>query len=384
MRRIFCTTVVACLLVATTAGTPITAQQDERAVDVAICLDISGSMGGLIDAARQRLWSIVNLLATAEPTPKVRVALLTFGHPDNGARNGWVRVESPLTEDLDQVSARLFALEAKGGAEFVGRVIKTATEQLDWSESPDALKMIVVAGNESTHQDPEVLTHDTCLEATRSEITVSAIYCGNVDHPDALTWEEVARMGQGTYATINHKTAPLYSGTPFDEELAKLSASLNRTYVPLGAAGREKKALQAKQDMNAGSVNSAIAASPAVTKAGSLYKAEWDLIDALDSGQLTWDALDFDDLPQELRELSLAELEAHVEQLRFERNELRARIMALAGQRNAELASREERLEEAGQGDFGRALGSTIREQAERRGFRFPEPERKLEPKRGR
>ncbi len=42
-----------------------------RTIDLAICLDTSGSMSGLIEAAKQKLWAIVNDLALVEPTPRL-------------------------------------------------------------------------------------------------------------------------------------------------------------------------------------------------------------------------------------------------------------------------------------------------------------------------
>jgi len=114
-----------------------------RPVDLAICLDTSGSMDGLIDAARRNLWAIVNDLALADPAPRLRVALLTFGNDGHEAERGWVAIDSGFTDDLDKISQQLFALKTNGGTEFVGRVLKTAVEELQWSADPQALRLIV-------------------------------------------------------------------------------------------------------------------------------------------------------------------------------------------------------------------------------------------------
>ncbi len=120
----------------------------QRVVELALCLDTSGSMSGLIDSARQKLWAIVNEIGRAEPAPVLRVALLTFGNNGHEPSDGWVRIESPFTSDLDLISQRLFALTTNGGTEYVGRVHQSAG-RLDWSPADDVLKLIVVAGNES-------------------------------------------------------------------------------------------------------------------------------------------------------------------------------------------------------------------------------------------
>ena len=83
-------------------------------------------MQGLIDAARAKLWAVVNDLALARPQPRLRVALLTYGNDGHQAENGWVRLDVPFTTDLDLVSQNLFALTTNGGTELVGRVIQRA------------------------------------------------------------------------------------------------------------------------------------------------------------------------------------------------------------------------------------------------------------------
>ena len=131
---------------------PAPAPAKPRPVDLVICLDTSGSMEGLINAARQKLWSVVSELATAKPTPDLRVALLTYGSPGN-VEAGHVVLQSDLTRDLDLISEKLFALTTSGGREYVGRVVWHALEHLTWSDG-DAVKLLFVAGNESADQDP--------------------------------------------------------------------------------------------------------------------------------------------------------------------------------------------------------------------------------------
>ncbi len=102
---------LALLFLATAAGlglsTTLGAQKaldERRHVDLAICLDTSGSMRGLLDSARQSIWAIVNDLALAKPAPRLRIALLTFGNDGHSKANGWVRVDTGFTGDLDLVS----------------------------------------------------------------------------------------------------------------------------------------------------------------------------------------------------------------------------------------------------------------------------------------
>src|SRR3954454_1563237 len=127
-----------------------------KPIDVAICLDVSNSMDNLIGSAKKKLWDIVNDLARAKPTPRLRVALYSYGNDGYDPKTGWVRKELNLTGDLDKVSEKLFALTTNGGTEYVGRVCRDALAGLKWSEDKGALKIMFVCGNEPATQDPEV------------------------------------------------------------------------------------------------------------------------------------------------------------------------------------------------------------------------------------
>ena len=66
--------------------TPAVANED--VIELAICLDTSGSMDGLINSARQTLWTIVNDHAEAERTTALRGARLSYGGDGRNAGNG--------------------------------------------------------------------------------------------------------------------------------------------------------------------------------------------------------------------------------------------------------------------------------------------------------
>ena len=43
--------------------------QENAIIDVAFCLDTTGSMSGLIEGAKQKIWTIVNTVNGAQPKP---------------------------------------------------------------------------------------------------------------------------------------------------------------------------------------------------------------------------------------------------------------------------------------------------------------------------
>ncbi len=341
-----------------------------RRVDLVIALDTSGSMQGLINAARQKLWDIVNEIARAKPTPVLRVGLVTYGS-QGSEQDGYVRVRSDLTTNLDAIYGKLFELSTSGGTEYVGRAVHRATRELSWDRSRRTLKQIFIAGNESADQDRAVRSSLAARAARKRGIFVNAIYCGAKRSGDVPSWRAVATSGGGIFASIDHNRGTVNIATPYDAKLKALSARLNRTYVGYGARGRARSAMQAKQDRNAASVHSSVAASRAKAKASAVYRNDdWDLVDARKGGKLG-EIRRRGALPAKLRKLSKKQLKGYLDQLERERKQLRQRINAVSSKRRAyvagEMKKRGTRTDQA----FDEALKRGIRVQAKKMGFRM-------------
>ena len=340
-----------------------------KPIDLAICLDISGSMDGLINAARQNLWAVVNDLATLQPAPTLRVALLTFGCSAHDAAKGWVKVETDFTTDLDLVSQKLFALTTNGGEEYVARVLQAAVAQLHWSPGQDGLKLLFVAGNESAEQDKAVDCAEMCKLAIGRGIVVNSIYCGNPADELAPAWRTVAKLADGQFSAIE-KDNTLVIVTPFDAQLAELSVAMNPTYVPYGAQRDGWTLNQSAQDGNASSLNSAAAAMRCQTKASGLYwNAHWDLVDACVDPMFKLEAVKKEDLPEALRTLAVPELRAHIDAQRKKRDELKAKVAEIGKQRDAFVLAEQKKLGAAGDKQFETAVLEAVRQQAAARGF---------------
>jgi len=346
-----------------------------RVVEIAICLDTSGSMDGLINAARQKLWSVVNDLATARPTPTLRVALLTYGNDGHAQENGWVMVNAELTEDLDKISEMLFALTTNGGTELVGRVIQSSIEELEWTPSEDALKMIIVAGNESADQDTEVPFRDMCKKAIEMGVMVNSIYCRY--HGDDATipsgWEEVARLADGQYATIDQNNTAVVIATPLDDSLIELSTLLNATYIPFGTGGQAGWANQQAQDDNALTINKAAAASRAQTKGSGIYGCSWDLVDACFMYEQNIEEVPEEDLPDNLRAMTMDERKAYVADMKAKREALQKKINDLNAERQQYVIAEQKRQAERGVDQFDLIIQTAVRDQARAKGFEIIE-----------
>ena len=342
-------------------------------IELVICLDTSGSMNGLIDAARAKIWDIVSDLATATPTPKLRVALLTYGNDGLVVENGWTNIETEFTENLDVVSQKLFALTTNGGTEYVGRVIDRATTSLAWGKSDDTLKILVVAGNESADQDPTVKYPDACKRAIENGIVINSVYCGAPTDDVAPGWKDVAKLADGHFASIDQNNGTVVVATPFDEEFVGLSTTLNTTYVPYGKGGAWNSGNQMEQDNNAAKVSGSIAAQRCVTKGGALYdNCGWDLVDACKDEKFVLADVKDEELPEAIRGKSLDEKKAYVAAKCKERDDVQKRVAELGVSRAKFVAEEIAKRKGSDKSSFDRAIRDAIRAEATARGFTFP------------
>lgn len=347
----------------------------EGHVDLAVCLDTSNSMDGLINAARTKLWDVVNTLATARPRPILRVALYEYGNARLEGETGWVRRVLGLTDDLDTVYKELMALRTSGGEEYVARVVTRAAADLDWSADKRALKIIVVAGNEPATQDPRIRHVDAAKQAITAGIVVNTIFCGPHAEGVQTGWAEVARAADGRYASIEQDRT-FTVATPVDGKLIALGAELNQTYVPYGAAGREGAANQVAQDRNAAAVAPAAGAQRAVAKGSALYtNARWDLVDAAQDEAFKLEDVPEADLPEELRDMTPAERRGHLDRLRGRRMRLQEEIRELAKEQRRFIEAERARQADTADAGLDTALVAALTEQAAAKGFTFDRPE---------
>lgn len=364
------------------------AAADGKPIDLVLCLDVSGSMNGLIDSAKVKLWDIVNELARLKPTPNLRVALYSYGHTTYPAANGWVRKEVDLTADLDDVYKALNGLTINGGNEYVARVSKAALGEQKWSTDPGALKLIFVAGNEPVNQDKEVTLDAVADLAKKNGVIVNTIYCGAGGSPEAKGWEAFAGLCGGRYMNIdmNRAVRQVTIKTEFDDDILKLGEKLNGTYVAYGRDGKKGAENQIAQDKNAFNAPAAkgpgggfgggggVAIARAQTKATDLYRnSQWDLVDRMKDKDFDLAKIKDEDLPDELKKLKPEERLDYLKKKQAERADLQKQILDLSAKRqkvlDAESAKQPRTDAEKALDD---AVKATIRDQAKAKGFEVP------------
>lgn len=344
-------------------------------VDVAILLDTSNSMDGLISQAKSQLWTIVQQFAKAKKdgqTPIVRVALFEYGNTRLPASEGYIRQVVPLTDDLDKLSESLFGLTTSGGDEYCGQVIQEAVKRLDWSKEPNGYKAIFIAGNEPFSQG-SVDYHDACKHAIEKGVVVNTIHCGTSQEGIAGGWQEGAKLAEGEFFNIDQDRTVVEIDCPQDKIIIKLNADLNRTYLWYGAAAEQKSFAenQVAQDANATSAGLSVASSRAVAKANAAYRNfNRDLVDTLSEDREILRKVKTEELPKELQSLGPKEREDYVRKMATKRAEIQAEINRLAGERDKYIATERARLASGpDKNTFGDVTVEVIRKQLAKCGF---------------
>ncbi len=322
---------------------PVASESAQPRIEVVFVLDTTGSMSGLIAAAKEKIWSIANTLATAQPAPQIEMGLV--GYRDRG--DAYVTKHLALTEDLDAVHAFLMGFQAGGGGdgpESVNQALHEAVTKMDWSTDEQTYRVIFLVGDFPPHMDysDDVKYPQSCKRAAERGITINTIQCGAMPLTTPI-WAEIARKAEGEFFRVEQSGGAIVASTPFDAELGVLSRDLDGTRIYYGSA--EEMALQMDREqvgaaLYEGASSQAIAAR-VIFNASAAGKDNFaggkELVDDLVSGRVVWRDLKDEELSEAVRKMSLPEREAHVKKMTQRRAQLHKQIAELSAQRQAHI-----------------------------------------------
>ena len=316
-------------------------------IQVAVLLDVSNSMDGLINQAKAQLWNMVSVLGKAEcnqGTPQLEIALYEYGRPDNGASRGYIRQINGFITDLDQLSKNLFNLTTNGGLEYCGKVMYNALTEINWDTSSSSYKTIFIAGNEDFLQG-DVSFSKACDEARKRNVVVNTIYCGDRMQGIREHWNVGSECGQGSYTNINQNSRVDEIPTPYDSTLFVLNDRLNATYIGYGSRAMAGAAQQAEVDkLNMAYSQGVAARRVAVKGKKEIYSnGDWDLVDARKADSTIISKVDMKTLPAELKHLSREQLKQHVDKKSREREQIQQEIAAVSNRRDAFIAEQKKK-----------------------------------------
>jgi hypothetical protein len=333
-------------LVFTKATSQAIAPEQARKIQVAILLDVSGSMDGLIEQAKSQLWNMVTVLGKAKcgtKMPGIEIALYEYGRTTNDAKLGYVKQLSGFTTDLDKLSAILFSLRTDGGDEFCGHVIKSSLDELGWDAGEGNYKVIFIAGNEDFLQG-DIKYTDACAIARQKGIIVNTIYCGDKQRGVAEHWNLAGECGQGSFTNIDQNAKEEEIATPYDSAMYVMNGKLNGTYVSYGENGVVSRGLMSQMDEANESLGKNASLGRTSAKATRAYNnAGWDLVDANFQDSTIIEKIDTITLPGNLRNKSRKEIRAYVEEKAKERSAIQKEIGNLNALRNSYITEERKR-----------------------------------------
>ena len=348
-------------------------QVTSSAIDVdaqiALILDTSGSMNGLLEQAKSQLWNIVNELASAKKDNEpinFEIALYEYGNDGIPASHSYVRRVTEFTSDIDLISKELFGLSTNGGNEYCGAAIGQSLTQLNWSSLAN-LKTIYIAGNESFDQGG-IPYQDVCLAAQLNDITINTIFCGSRNQGIGFEWKNGANFGDGSYFNIDHNSKIIYHDSPYDDEIADLNKQLNDTYIHYGEGGKISMLNQRKQDNNAKVYGKSNFASRSIFKSNSQYNnSDWDLVDAYEADDKIVDKAKH--LPSKFQNLNRDELRQVVKKISEKRREIQEKISALGEKRKKHIDQLEK--SNTNHTSLNNSINKSIKEHAIKAGFSY-------------
>jgi len=309
----------------------VTVPQVAPRVELVFALDTTGSMSGLIDGAKRKIWSIAQFVAQGQPKPDVRIGLVAYR--DIG--DAYVTRFYDLSDDLDTVFEHLSSFEAAGGGdtpEHVSKALYDAVYKTSWTENQSALKQIYLVGDAPPHTDYSD-GYDYKKIAKRAHdlgIHINTIRCGG-DSETAMVWNQIANSAAGEYASIDQSGGVRVAATPFDGEMQKLNSALVGTAIGYGRGRLEV----ARKVATAASMSAPAAADRAgyFGVKGGAVGGGGDLVDDVFNGKTKVADAKPSELPPEMAAMDETKREAYVKEKVAERNKIQTQINAVAKQR---------------------------------------------------
>jgi Mg-chelatase subunit ChlD len=344
---------------------PEAKKADKPRVEVVFCLDTTGSMSGLIEGAKAKIWSISNQIANGKPTPDLKIGLVAYR--DKG--DAYVTQVHDLTDDLDAVHAKLREFKAEGGGdgpESVNQALDDAVNKVKWSTDKKTLRIIFLVGDCEPHMDykDDVKYPDTCKKACEKAILINTVQCGG--DPEARKhWQEICLKAEGSYVQIAQDGGVAAVETPYDKDLAALNTELAGTTLAYGR-GERKKDAETKLETARTLPAPAAADRAAYLSKGGAAGLDYDLVNALKSKKVKLEELREEELPAELKKLDKNERKQYVEKLERKREDLNKKALDLDKKRNDFIQQKLKEDGKKGKDGFDNQVLEMLRKQAKR------------------
>jgi len=176
-------------------------------LDLAFCIDTTGSMQSEIDQVKEKVKSLTAKLAAGKPAPVVRVGLVAYR--DRG--DAYVTKVFPFTEDIDRFVKDVSGLQAAGGGdgpEAVNQGMHAALHELKWDEAKHTAKLMFLIGDAPPHvYSDDVKWEDESRQAISRGIQVNTIACAGLESygQGSDIFKQIAKLADGSADTLTYR-----------------------------------------------------------------------------------------------------------------------------------------------------------------------------------
>jgi Mg-chelatase subunit ChlD len=357
-----------CIAVLILCAAAAFAAQGKPRVEVAFALDSTGSMSGLIEGAKQKIWGIANSIVQRSAGQEVAIGLITYR--DRG--DEYVTKRYDLTQDIDAVFQDLQTFQADGGGdgpESVNQALLEAVKRLSWSKDPNVLKIVFLVGDYPPHMDydQDVRYQETCAEARKLGIVINTVQCGSVPETTPV-WHEIAKLSKGEYVALAQSGNMQTVESPYDADISRISNELGTTLVTYGSIEVQNRSEEkVKKAAEAPASVAADRAAFNLSTGGKAIQGRGDLLADSEEGVVSLSKLKDDELPANMRKMKPAEREKYLKDLKAKRDSLNASLTDLSKKRSAYIETENKKAAKGATGDsFDLKVSSIINAQADR------------------
>jgi len=342
-------------------------------IEVVFVLDTTGSMSGLIQSAKEKIWSIVTTMSSAQQSPDIKVGLVAFR--DRGDQ--YVTKVIDLSSDLDSVFASLMDFQVGGGGdspESVNQALHDAVSKIHWNQDPNSYKTIFLVGDAPPHMNYNEVKYPEILGLAKNKnIVINTIQCGQ-DINTTRSWQRIAKLAQGAYFQVDQSGGAVAMTSPFDHKIAELSRELDKTRLAYG--NKEVKESYARKEaavkkLHEKSTIASRARRATFNSSASGKKnlfGESDLIEDVTQGISDLRSIESDQLPQALQGMKPEERMVFIRYKAEKRKSLQAKIGQLTKQRSSYMKDQALNLDNK-EKSLDYQLYDTIKTQAKNKGL---------------
>jgi len=337
------------------------------AVEVCFVLDTTGSMSGMIEGAKRKIWSIANEISASDPEPRsIRFGLV--GYRDRG--DTYITKKTALTDDLDLVHTELMGFQANGGGdgpESVNQALNEAVTSFQWSEKKGVNRIVFLVGDAPPHMDykDDVSYMTTGKIAQRKGITINTILCGG-DTKTMSHWKKICHLTQGAFAQIEQDGGTQVVAAPQDKKIKELTLKLNETVYLYGDKKMRSRGVSKLKAVEAASPEASASRAAYQTKKfeGKVISGNEDLVDEWHKGRVMLDEVKKDQLPKELRQLSKKQLKEELEAAVAKREEIQKELNTFNKERSVYLSEAAKKVPPSTkEAAFDKAIESMLKKQ---------------------